>query len=154
MNRRFGRFFWRALQGCALIVAGIVSAIVVGWYVEHENSPWLPSGRWVGWAFITSILAYAIFTEYRGRWRSARFCFVLITLFALHTLGYVILFRFVTELRAFWVGALVSLELYVSFGVLNWFDPQSEEGSDATRPNAPTFDRGSEHEPPDVASKE
>jgi len=154
MNRRFGYFFRRALQGCALIVAGIVSAIVVGWYAEHEKNPWVPSGRWVGWAFITSILVYAIFTEYRGHWRSMKFWFVLTALFALHTLGYAILFRFVAELRAVWVGALISLELYVVFGVLNQINQQSEEASDATRRSEPTSEGGIEHEPPDVDLKE
>src|SRR6185503_11227197 len=104
------RLMWlirRAAQGCALIIAGIVGALVMGFYAEHENSTWVPSWRWVGWAFFTAVLAYAVLQNCRHVWQAKRVWLTLAALFVCHTIGYLVLFRFVTDLRAVWFVLLM-----------------------------------------------
>ena len=123
----------RAAQGCALVIAGIVGAALMGLYAEHERSPWVPSWRWVGWAFFTAVLAYAVLQDCRRLWQATRVWLTLAALFVAHTIGYLVLFRFVDEVRAVWFGLLMIAEYYTFVRILRWVDPRIDDSGDRGR---------------------
>ena len=123
----------RAALGCALILAGIVGAALMGLYAEHENSPWVPSWRWAGWAFFTAVLAYAVWQDCRHIWQAKRVWLTLAGLFVCHTVGYLLLFAYVNELRAVWFGLLMIVEYRAFFLVLCWVDPRVGDSTGDSR---------------------
>jgi len=130
------RLIWllrRAAQGCALIIAGILAAALMGSYTEHEKNSWVPSWHWVEWAFFTAVLAYAVWQDCRHTWRAKRVWLTLAALFVCHTIGYLVLFRFVNELRAVWFGLLMIAEYHTFIRIVRWVDPRIDDGSDRSR---------------------
>jgi hypothetical protein len=114
--------FRRAVQGVALIVAGIVAAMVGGWYLEHVDNPWVPSPRWLGWTLMTAVLAHLVFLDCRRIWHRPKVWFTLIGLFALHVAGYALMFKYVTRWRPVWFALLMLLECHIFLLVLYWVD--------------------------------
>jgi hypothetical protein len=118
------RLMIRAFQGLALITAGIMAAIGVGWYAEHVRDPWMPSERWLGWMFTTVLLAYLVWRDCRLVWRRVPVFTTLAGLFVGHTLGYAVLFRYAPVWRPVWYVLLMLFEYRVFLFVLQRVDSQ------------------------------
>ena len=123
----------RVFQGLVLIVLGILAAVLIGFYAEHRGHPWLPSGQWLGWTFMTAILGYVIVGDFRRSWGSVRFWLALAALLVLHALGYMALFNQVRELRPVWFALLIPAEYWIFFRTLYWAVPDRGESTDDDR---------------------
>jgi len=119
----------RSLQGVALIAAGILTAIGVGWYADHVNNPWIPAGRWLGWASTTALLSYFVWLDCRRALHRPAVWLTLIGLFLVHTLGYVILFRHAPVWRPIWFVLLMLLEYETVTFLLRKVDPRVGDAS-------------------------
>src|SRR5690242_10016270 len=90
----------RAFQLVALFVAGLVVAVLVGIYAENREH--MPSGRWLGWAGYTVLLAFFVIRDHRATWRRRSLWLTLAGLFLIHTTLYAIVFRSVETWRGIW----------------------------------------------------
>ena len=131
--KRFGWMLRRALQGVALIVAGIGAAILVGWYADQADNPLVPSGRWLGWAGQTAILFYLLLSDWRHSGRRTAVWLVCVALFVCHTVACAVVFEHVREWRPAWFPLLLLIEYPMFAWVLLRIDPRIDDGGNSSR---------------------
>jgi hypothetical protein len=103
----------RALQGIALVVAGLLAAVLVQFWAENQNSPFMPAGRWIGWSAYTVTLVGCAIWEFRRHLSRVTFWLALVVLVAAHALLFWFAFRFVTYWRSLWFLPITMVEYLV-----------------------------------------
>jgi len=115
-----GRFVRRGFQLFALVVTGVLVALVVGFYAENRSNPLVPSGRWLGWVGYTVLLAVFVTRDHRQHWNRVWFWLTLGGLFGVHTGGYALAFQAIDVWRGIWFLPISIAEYPVFLLALRW----------------------------------
>ena len=110
----------RGLRLLALLAAGVLVALLVGVYAENRDNPLVPSGRWLGWAGYTALLAVFVLRDHRQSWTRLTFWLVVAGLFAVHTALYAMAFQTVAVWRGLWFLPISIAEYPIFLLVLHW----------------------------------
>lgn len=114
------RFIRHGLQLFALVVTGVVVALLVGFYVENRDNPMMPAGRWMGWIGYTVLLGVFVARDHRRHWNRVSFWLALAGLLAVHTALYGVAFQAVRVWRAIWFLPISIAEYPVFLLALHW----------------------------------
>jgi hypothetical protein len=114
------RFLRRGLQLFALALAGVLVAVVVGFYAENRANPLMPSGRWLGWTGFTVLLSVFVVRDRRQNWGRLSFWLVLAGLFVVHTALYTMAFQSIAVWPSIWFLPISIAEYPIFLLVLQW----------------------------------
>jgi hypothetical protein len=102
-----------------LVIAGIVSAILIGAYAEHRDNPLVPSGRWLAWAIQTSILLWAALQEHRRNWNERGYWLAIAGWLLIHTVAYAIVLEVIVDWRPVWFLPISIVEYLLVMAILD-----------------------------------
>lgn len=124
----FRQFLKRSFQLVGLLLAGILLAMLVGFFVDNEGQALMPPLPWLGWAGFTVLLGVHAVRDNRRNSNHAWFWVTLAGFLAAHTLLYVVLFRVVGDAwRGFWFLPITVAEYMIFQLIVHWLDLDSAE---------------------------
>jgi hypothetical protein len=100
-----------ALRGTALILCGVAVAALVIAYGEHQDHPWMPSGRSLSLVLLTVVVFAIVIGEFRACWRRVSFWLTIVVILGLHIAACRLAVSAFSEWRAIYLTPIVYLEI-------------------------------------------
>jgi hypothetical protein len=101
------------------ILFGIAVAIAIILYAAYGPFRWMPNRKWITFAVLSSGIFGVPVWWYRSYWKQPLISLTVVTLLAVHLIGFIIFLSGVEEFPPFLVPLCIIVESLVIFSVLN-----------------------------------